>query len=406
MNSASGQQEAVSQPLEGLKVLDLTRVLAGPYCTMMLADMGADVVKVERPGMGDDTRGYGPPFTAGESTYFLSINRNKRGMTLDLKSARGLEILGEMLRAADVVVENFRPGLMESFGYGYEAVREMNPRIVYCSISGYGGSGPDSALPGYDLIIQGEGGIASLTGDPDGPPFKVGTSQADIVSGMMACQGILLALLARERTGRGQRVDVGMLDCQVALLTYQAGIYFATGESPGRLGNRHPSIVPYETFECADGYVNVACGNEAMWRRFCGTAGLEELAGDPRFRTNADRVKHAAELREILAPALAAGTTDEWIDSLREAGVPTGRIASVSDVCESPQVKAREMVVELEHPNAGPIRVTGVPVKLSDTPGAVRSPPPLLGQHTEQVLADWLGMSAEEVRELHGRNVV
>ena len=393
-------------PLAGLKVLDLTRVLAGPYCTMMLADMGADVVKVERPGAGDDTRGYGPPFVGGESTYFMSINRSKRGMTLNLKHEQGLKILRDMLETADVVVENFRPGLMESFGYGYEATREINPRIIYCSISGYGGTGPDAALPGYDLIIQGEGGIASLTGDPDGPPFKVGTSQADIVTGMMACQGILLALIARDRTGHGQKVDIGMLDCQVALLTYQAGIYFATGDSPTRIGNRHPSIVPYETFECRDGYLNVACGNESIWRRFCGAAGLEELAEDSRFQTNADRVKHADELRAVLDPAIAERTTAEWIGVLRSAGVPAGRIASVRDVCEHPQVMARDMVVELEHPEAGPIRVTGVPIKLSDTPGAVRSPPPVLGQHTEDVLSDWLGMSDAETAELRRQNIV
>jgi len=393
-------------PLAGLRVHDLTRVLAGPYCTMMLADMGADVVKVERPGSGDDTRGFGPPFVGGQSTYFMSINRNKRGMTLDLKQERGLDILRDMLATADVVVENFRPGLMESFGYGYEVAREINPRLVYCSISGYGGTGPDSALPGYDLIIQGEGGIASLTGDRDGPPFKVGTSQADIVAGMMACQGILLGLIARERTGHGQEVDIGMLDCQVAMLTYQAGIYFATGQSPTRLGNQHPSIVPYETFECADGHLNVACGNEPIWRRFCQAAGMEELAEDPRFRTNADRVAQAEALRAVLRPAMSRKTTAEWLDALRRAGVPAGPIDSVRDVCERPQVIARDMIVELEHPEAGPIRVTGVPIKLSDTPGAVHSPPPVLGQHTEDVLADWLDMNAQQVAELRRQKVV
>ena len=393
-------------PLAGLRVLDLTRVLAGPYCTMMLADMGADVVKVERPGSGDDTRGFGPPFVGGQSTYFMSINRNKRGMTLDLKQERGLDILRDMLATADVVVENFRPGLMESFGYGYEVAKEINPRLIYCSISGYGGTGPDSALPGYDLIIQGEGGLASLTGDRDGPPFKVGTSQADIVAGMMAFQGVLLGLIARERTGRGQKVDIGMLDCQVAMLTYQAGIYFATGESPTRIGNRHPSIVPYETFECADGYLNVACGNESMWRRFCKAAGMEDLAEDLRFRSNADRVANADVLRSLLRPAMSERTTAEWLTALRSAGVPAGRIDTVRDVCERPQVIARDMVVELEHPKAGPIRVTGVPVKLSETPGAVHSPPPVLGEHTEDVLTDWLDMNAQQVAELRRQNIV
>lgn len=399
MTRAPGDLRAAG-PLAGLKVLDLTRVLAGPYCTMMLADMGADVVKVERPESGDDTRGFGPPFLGGESTYFMSVNRNKRGMTLDLKHERGLAILRDMIEKADVAVENFRPGLMESLGLGYDAARELNSRLIYCSISGYGSTGPNAELPGYDLIIQGEGGIASLTGPEDGPPFKVGTSQADIVAGMMACQGILLALLARERTGRGQMVDIGMLDCQVALLSYQAGIYFATGESPARKGNRHPSIVPYETFECRDGHVNVACGNESIWRRFCTATDLEGLAEDPRFLTNRDRVEHADELRIVLGPVLALRTAGEWIEILRAAGVPSGRIQSVADVCEHPQTAARQMVVGLDHPRAGPIRVTGVPIRLSDTPGEVRSPPPVLGEHTAQVLSDWLGMSDEEISAL------
>lgn len=405
-SSASPSPASPPGPLAGLRVLDLSRVLAGPYCTMMLGDMGAEVVKVERPGTGDDTRGFGPPFLGGESTYFMSVNRNKRGITLDLKLERGREIVRSMIARADVLVENFRPGLMDSFGLSWSTVRELNPRLIYCSISGYGGTGPDAMLPGYDLIIQGEGGVASLTGEADGPPMKVGTSQADIVAGMMACQGILLALLARERTGKGQLVDIGMLDGQVALLTYQAGIYFATGENPTRLGNRHPSIVPYETFRCADGYVNVACGNEAIWRRFCAAAGVEELADDPRFATNRERVAHADELRERLEPVLGGRPTAAWIEALREAGVPAGRIQTVQDACEHPQTLAREMVVELGHPRAGTVKVTGVPIKLSDTPGAVTSPPPVLGEHTGPVLTEWLGMSEEDVEELRREGVV
>jgi len=295
---------------------------------------------------------------------------------------------------------------MESFGLDFEAASRINPRIVYCSISGYGGTGPDALLPGYDLIIQGEGGITSLTGDPDGSPMKVGTSQADIVAGMMACQGILLALLARERTGQGQKVDIGMLDCQVAMLTYQAGIYFATGESPTRIGSRHPSIVPYETFESSDGHLNIACGNESIWRRFCEAAGVGELADDDRFRKNPDRVAHASDLRSLLEPVIRGRTTDEWIQILRPAGVPSGRIQGVEEVCEHPQTVAREMVVDLDHPAAGPIRLTGIPVKLSDTPGGVEFPPPTLGQHTEQVLSDWLDMSLPDVAELRREGVV
>jgi CoA:oxalate CoA-transferase len=394
------------KPLDGVKVLDLTRVLAGPYCTMLLADMGADVVKVERPGAGDDTRGYGPPFLNGESAYFLSINRNKRSLTLNFKHEKGVQILRRLLETADVVVENFRPGTMEDFGLGYETVQRLNPRLIFCSISGYGHSGPDSELPGYDLIIQGEGGVASLTGDPNGPPYKVGSSQADIVAGMMGFQGILLALLARTQTGQGQKVDIGMLDCQVALLTYQAGIYFATGQSPTRMGNQHPTITPYETYRCKDAYINLACGNDGMWRSFCRAAGQETWVEDTRFRTNADRVQHRRQLSALIEPLMLQKTAQEWIDVLRAHGIPCGRIQSVRDVCESPQVQARDMVVSLNHPKAGAIRVTGVPIKLSGTPGAVTNPPPLLGEHSTQVLIDWLQISAGEVEGLRQAGAV
>jgi crotonobetainyl-CoA:carnitine CoA-transferase CaiB-like acyl-CoA transferase len=385
------------KPLHGVKVLDLTRVLAGPYCTMLLADMGADVVKVERPGAGDDTRGYGPPFLNGESAYFLSINRNKRSMTLNFKHDQGVQLLRRLLASADVVVENFRPGTMEDFGLGYEAAQQLNPRLIFCSISGYGHSGPSAELPGYDLIIQGEGGAASLTGDPQGPPYKVGNSQADIIAGMMGFQGILLALLARTQSGRGQKVDIGMLDCQVALLTYQAGIYFATGQSPTRMGNQHPTITPYETYRCQDGYINLACGNDNMWRNFCRAVGQTAWPEDSRFRTNADRVQHRRQLSALIEPLMLQKTAQEWIDILRAHGIPCGRIQSVQEVCESPQIQARDMVVSLEHPKAGSIRVTGVPIKLSDTPGAVTAPPPMLGEHTAQVLTDWLQISAGEI---------
>ncbi len=394
------------KPLEGVKVLDLTRVLAGPYCTMMLADMGADVVKVERPGAGDDTRAFGPPFVNGESAYFMSINRNKRSVTLNLKQDKALAILRQMLETADVVVENFRPGTMESFGFGYEAVHAFNPRLVFCSISGYGHSGPDEKLPGYDLIIQGEGGIASLTGTPDGPPFKVGSSQADIVAGMMGFQGILLALMSRHQSGQGQKVDIGMLDCQIALLTYQAGIYFATGESPDRMGNQHPTITPYETYRCKDGYINIACGNDNMWRKFCSVLGHDSWPEDERFQTNADRVGHRRQLGALIEPVMMEKTQNEWIEALRGAGLPCGPIQTVGQACEDPQVLARDMIVDLEHPKAGPIRVTGLPLKLSDTPGEIHSPPPVLGQHTAEVLADWLKMGASDVEGLRQEGVV
>jgi crotonobetainyl-CoA:carnitine CoA-transferase CaiB-like acyl-CoA transferase len=394
------------KPLDGIKVLDLTRVLAGPYCTMLLADMGADVVKVERPGAGDDTRAFGPPFVNGESAYFMSINRNKRSLTLNLKEDKARQILRKLLETVDVVVENFRPGTMESFGFGYEAVHDFNPGLVFCSISGYGHTGPDADLPGYDLIIQGEGGAASLTGDTEGPPYKVGNSQADIVAGMMAFQGILLALLARNQSGTGQKIDISMLDCQVAMLTYQAGIYFATGESPTRLGNQHPTITPYETYRCKDGFINLACGNDNMWRTFCRVIGQEEWTEDLRFRTNADRVGHRRQLAALLEPVILQKTTQEWIDQLRQNGLPCGPIQTVGQVCEDPQVIARDMIVPLDHPTAGPIRVTGVPIKLSDTPGEIHSAPPTLGQHTTEVLGDWLQINATEAEALHQDGVV
>jgi crotonobetainyl-CoA:carnitine CoA-transferase CaiB-like acyl-CoA transferase len=373
---------------------------------MLLADMGADVVKVERPGAGDDTRAYGPPFLNGESAYFLSINRNKRSLTLNFKHDQGLQILRQLLETADVVVENFRPGTMESFGLGYEAVQQLNPRLIFCSISGYGHTGPDAELPGYDLIIQGEGGIASLTGDPHGPPYKVGSSQADIIAGMMGFQGILLALLARAQTGQGQKVDIGMLDCQVAMLTYQAGIYFATGETPTRMGNQHPTITPYETYRCQDGYINLACGNDSMWRRFCKAVGQESWTEDSRFRTNADRVQHRRQLGALLEPVMLQKTAQEWIETLRAHGLPCGRIQSVRDVCESPQIQSRDMVLALDHPKAGTIRVTGVPIKLSATPGAVNAPPPLLGEHTAQVLSEWLRLPSTEVKDLQNAGAI
>jgi crotonobetainyl-CoA:carnitine CoA-transferase CaiB-like acyl-CoA transferase len=291
-------------PLDGLMVLDFTRVLSGPYCTMLLADMGARVIKIEQPGRGDDTRAWGPPFLNGESAYFLSINRNKESLTLDLKHADAARVLDPLLRQADVLVENFRPGTMERLGLGYEPVARRCPRLVYCSISGFGQTGPRRAEPGYDAVIQGEAGLMSITGAADGPPFRLGVAIADIVSGMFATQGIAMALLARVRTGRGQRVDVGMLDATAALLTYQAGIYFATGATPGRMGNRHPTIVPYETFQGSDGEFVVAVGNDEQWRRFSRIIGAAPLADDERFATNRARVSHYDELRPLLVERL------------------------------------------------------------------------------------------------------
>ncbi|MGH9330585.1 MAG: CaiB/BaiF CoA transferase family protein, partial [Vicinamibacterales bacterium] len=336
-------------PLTGIVVADFTRVLSGPYCTMLLADMGARVIKIEQPGKGDDTRAWGPPFVRGESAYFLSINRNKESLTLDLKRPEAREVLDRLLAKADVLVENFRPGTMGRMGIGYEHLSARHPRLVYCAISGFGQTGPRRDQPGYDAVVQAEGGLMSITGDADGPPYRLGVAISDIVAGIFASHGIALALLARERTGRGQLVDIGMLDATAALLTYQAGIFFATGSSPGRMGNRHPTIAPYETFTARDDDFVIAVGNDEQWRRFCGAIGLADLAGDPRFVTNRDRVTRYTELRPILAARLAERPRAAWLEALTAAGVPCGSVREVGEVLGDPQLEARGMIARLDH---------------------------------------------------------
>jgi formyl-CoA transferase/CoA:oxalate CoA-transferase len=365
---------------------------------MQLADMGARVIKVEQPGRGDDTRAWGPPFIGPESAYFLSINRNKESLTLDLKSGRA--VIERLLDRADVLVENFRPGTMERLGLGYAAVAERWPRLVYCSISGFGQTGPRRNQPGYDAVVQAEGGLMSITGDADGPPFRLGVAIADIVTGMFAAQGIALALLARARTGRGQHVDIGMLDSTAALLTYQAAIYFATGRPPTRMGNRHPTIVPYETFEASDGEFVLAVGNEDLWRRFCELLDAPDIAADPRFATNRDRVSHYESLRTLLAARIKARPRAEWIERLVAAGVPCGSVRDVGEVLRDPQLTARDMIAVVEHAALGNVQVLGVPIKLSETPGTVRTAPPTLGQHTDQILRTDLGLSDAEIARL------
>ncbi len=394
------------QPLEGIKVVDLSRILAGPFCTLTLGDMGAEIVKVENPDGGDDTRGWGPPFINGESAYFLSINRNKKSITLNLKTDRGKKILEALLKQADVLVENFRPGTLEKLGFGYDAVHQLNPRLIYCSISGFGHTGLQTQRPGYDVIIQGESGVMNLTGFPDGPPVKVGVSIADIVAGMYGVQGIMMALLSRERNGRGQKVDIALLDSMISLLTYQAGIFFATGISPNRMGNFHPTITPYEPFEARDGYFIVAVGNDALWGRFCQILGREELTNDPGFATGAKRVENREALRPILEKEFKTRSVQEWLHILNEGGIPCGAINTLAEVFASPQVKAREMILEVPHPALGTVKLTGVPVKLSATPGQVKRPPPLLGEHTEEVLQAWLGISRVEIEGLRRDGVI
>jgi crotonobetainyl-CoA:carnitine CoA-transferase CaiB-like acyl-CoA transferase len=393
----------MTSPLNGITILDLTRVLSGPYCTMLLADMGARVIKIEQPRGGDDTRHWGPPFLGTESAYFLSINRNKESVTLDFKQPEGRALLDRLIAKADVIVENFRPGALAKLGLDYASLSQAHPRLIYCSISGFGQTGPRRKEPGYDAVLQGEGGLMSITGSPDAPPVRVGVAIADIVTGMFAAQGISMALFARERTGRGQLVDVSMLDAVAALLTYQAGIYFATGNPPVRLGNRHPTIVPYETFTASDGDFVLAVGNDEQWRRFCEVAGL---VPDERFATNRGRVTGYAELRPIVAGVLRPQTRQYWIDKLTAAGVPCGSVRDLNEVFADPQLAAREMVVPMQHIAAGDIRVLGSPMKLSDTPAAVRTAPPTLGQHTDTVLTHDLGMNGETIGQLRATGVI
>jgi crotonobetainyl-CoA:carnitine CoA-transferase CaiB-like acyl-CoA transferase len=390
-------------PLDGITILDLTRVLSGPYCTMLLADMGARVIKIEQPRSGDDTRHWGPPFLGTESVYFLSINRNKESVTLDFKQAEGRAILDRLIAKSDVLVENFRPGALARLGLDYPSLAPQHPRLIYCSVSGFGQTGPRHKEPGYDAVIQAEGGLMSITGSPETPPVRVGVAVADIVTGMFAAQGISMALYARERTGRGQLVDVSMLDTVAALLTYQAGIYFATDVPPVRLGNRHPTIVPYETFAASDGEFVLAVGNDDQWRRFCGVAGLDE---DERFATNRGRVTGYVELRPLVAARLKPHPRRYWIDKLTAAGVPCGSVRDLREVFSDPQLIARDMIVPMQHAAAGDIRVLGTPIKLSDTPAALRAAPPTLGQHTESVLRQDLGLGHEDIGNLRTTGVI
>jgi crotonobetainyl-CoA:carnitine CoA-transferase CaiB-like acyl-CoA transferase len=395
----------VAGPLAGLLVLDLTRALSGPFATMVLGDLGADVIKVEDIWHGDDTRRWGPPFQGDDAAYFLSVNRNKRGLSVNMKAPAGRDIVRRLAAGSDILVENFRPGTAARLGVGYAELARDNPGLIYASISGYGQTGPSAHLPGYDAVAQAVSGMMSVTGEPDGEPVRSGTSSADVGAGMWALIGILAALHARETTGQGQLVDVSLLDGQLAWLTYVAGKYFATGATPGRHGSAHESLTPYQVFPTADAPLMVAVGSDGLWRRFTSATGLDELADDPRYATNPDRVRNRDTLIPLLTETLAAKGCAEWTDLLNAAGVPAGPVNTVPAALAQPQVAARDMVVEVEHPVAGTLKMLGSPLKLSAQPASIRRPPPVLGEHTDEVLAE-AGYTPAQIAELRQAGVV
>ncbi|HWR42196.1 CoA transferase [Sporomusa sp.] len=382
--------------LEGIRVLDLSRVLAGPYCTMMLADFGADIIKIEPPNVGDDSRAFGP-FIGKESAYFMSLNRNKRSITLNFKRKEECDLFKELVKHADVVVENYRPGTMEKFGLGYEELKKINPKLIYAACSGFGHTGPYRDKPAYDIIVQAMGGIMSITGAENGEPTRIGASVGDVIAGMFTAYGVMLAMYHRERTGEGQKVDVGMLDCQLAILENAIARYVTSGVVPGPLGNRHPSITPFSSYTAEDGYIIVGAGNDRLWERLCNILGRPDLIKDPRFDTNSNRTANAKELGDILNGIFKAKTINEWLGILEEAGLPCAPINTIDKIVNDPHIKARDMIVEVEHPIAGKLKMPGVPVKMSATPGAVETHAPLLGQHTGEILQEILGWDQEKV---------
>ena len=386
-------------PLQGIRVIDFSQILAGPFCTMLLADMGADVVKVEKPNGGDDTRRYGPPFIEGESAAFLTLNRNKRSIVLDLKSEQGLGVVRRMLADADVMLHNFRPGVVERMGLGYNDVSALNPAIVYCAVSGFGATGPYSQRAGFDLVAQGMSGLMSINGFPDSPPAKVGVPMADLNTGMFCAYGILTAYINRLATGKGQHVDASLLESGMAYTLYESATYFATGEVAGPLGSAHRMIAPYQAFATQDGYINIGAANQNNWERMCRAVGREDLLDDARFASNPERMVNIQSLTPIMEETFRTQTTAHWVKVLERAGVPCGPIYNIEQVYADPHVQSRDMAVELQHPKAGGIRNIGVAVKLSDTPGSVRTPAPLLGQHTDDVLAE-LGYSDADIAAL------
>ncbi len=396
-----------AKPLDDIKVLDMSRVLAGPYSSMMLGDMGADVIKVERPGAGDDTRHWGPPEAGGEAAYYLCVNRNKRSITVDLKREEGRRIIRQLVRRSDIVIENYKVGTLDRMGLGYDDLRQDNPGLIYCSITGFGQNGPYKDKPGYDFMIQGMGGIMSITGETDGPPMKVGVAIVDITAGLFACSAILAALRHRERTGTGQHIDISLLDAVVAWLANVGSNYLVSGEIPQRYGNGHPNIVPYEPFQTRDGsYIALAVGNDRQWHHFCHLAGLDQIADDSRFVTNRQRVLNREQLIPLVAEAMLKRNADEWLEELDRLKIPCGPINTLDRVFADPQVRARAMVEEVAHPTAGSVKLVASPIKFSDTPCEIERHPPLLGEHTEEVLKRELGYSAETIAKLRNQGVL
>jgi formyl-CoA transferase len=396
------------QPLlRGVRVLDLSRVLAGPYCTMMLGDLGADIIKIEAPGLGDDTRHWGPPFApGGESAYFLCVNRNKRSMTLNLKSDQGLKILHGLIKQSDILVENFRVGTMQRWGLDYHKLQNLRPGLIYCTITGYGYTGPNRHLAGYDFIIQAQGGLMSITGPEAGEPYKVGVAIADITAGLFASNAILAALYEHERCGRGQRIDISLLDSQIAWLANVGSNYLISNEKPIRYGNAHPNIVPYQTFKARDGYFALGIGNDNQWRQFCEKAGKKEWSDDLRFSTNSSRVENRKVLISLLEELFSQSDIPHWLSILEASGIPCGPINSIDQALQDPQVQAREMVIDVPHPSAGTFRMVASPLKIPTAPTEVRLPPPMLGEHTEQILRELLGYDEMTIQDLREAQVI
>jgi formyl-CoA transferase len=399
-------QPTTDSPLGGIRVLDLSRILAGPYCTMILGDLGAEVIKVERPDTGDDTRTWGPPFAGGESAYYLCCNRNKKSITVDLKNPSGVELVKDLAKASDILVENFTPGLMKRFGLDYDALKELNPRLIYASITAYGQDGPYRDRPGYDMVLSAVGGLMGITGERGGDPVKVGVAITDVVTGVYASGSIMAALLSRDRTGKGQYIDISLLDTQVACLANIASNYLVAGQEAQRWGTAHESILPYQVFRTADRPIAIAVANQKLWVSFCKLVGKEEWIDDPRFESNPKRVENREALIPLVSEIMQKKTCDEWMDLFVKSSIPCGPVNTMQSLFDDPQVRHRDMIADVPHPTIGDLRLVGLPIKFSDTPATIRLAPPMLGEHTDEVVTGVLGYDAARVSELRGKGAI